>query len=227
MQDPTLSRAQPHHDAEELIPWYLTGQLDDEDLAMVEHHLSSCAHCRRQLAAERRMIDEFAQLSPQIDSGWARLRQRIDVPQPRERLWDKLRGQAAELWESLSRPAIATLAVAQLAFVVAAGAILLSLSQPDYAAGAILLSLGQPDYRTLGSAPAPSSANVIAMFRAETTEAQLRDLLQSNGASLVDGPTAGGAYLLRVQASSRPQVVARLRGDRHVLMAQPIDGPAS
>ena len=64
MQDPTLSRAQPHHDAEELIPWYLTGQLDDEDLAMVEHHLSSCAHCRRQLAAERRMIDEFAQLSP-------------------------------------------------------------------------------------------------------------------------------------------------------------------
>ena len=213
MQDPTLSRAQPHHDAEELIPWYLTGQLDDEDLAMVEHHLSSCAHCRRQLAAERRMIDEFAQLSPQIDSGWARLRQRIDDPQPRERLWDKLRGQAAELWESLSRPAIATLAVAQLAFVVAAGA--------------ILLSLGQPDYRTLGSAPAPSSANVIAMFRAETTEAQLRDLLQSNGASLVDGPTAGGAYLLRVQASSRPQVVARLRGDRHVLMAQPIDGPAS
>ena len=213
MQDPTLSRAQPHHDAEELIPWYLTGQLDDEDLAMVEHHLSSCAHCRRQLAAERRMIDEFAQLSPQIDSGWARLRQRIDVPQARERLWDKLRGQAAELWESLSRPAIATLAVAQLAFVVAAGA--------------ILLSLGQPDYRTLGSAPAPSSANVIAMFRAETTEAQLRDLLQSNGASLVDGPTAGGAYLLRVQASSRPQVVARLRGDRHVLMAQPIDGPAS
>jgi anti-sigma factor RsiW len=213
MQDPTLSRAQPHHDAEELIPWYLTGQLDDEDLAMVEHHLSSCAHCRRQLAAERRMIDEFAQLSPQIDSGWARLRQRIDVPQPRERLWDKLRGQAAGLWESLSRPAIATLAVAQLAFVVAAGA--------------ILLSLGQPDYRTLGSAPAPSSANVIAMFRAETTEAQLRDLLQSNGASLVDGPTAGGAYLLRVQASSRPQVVARLRGDRHVLMAQPIDGPAS
>jgi hypothetical protein len=159
------------------------------------------------------MIDEFAQLSPQIDSGWARLRQRIDDPQPRERLWDKLRGQAAELWESLSRPAIATLAVAQLAFVVAAGA--------------ILLSLGQPDYRTLGSAPAPSSANVIAMFRAETTEAQLRDLLQSNGASLVDGPTAGGAYLLRVQASSRPEVVARLRGDRHVLMAQPIDGPAS
>ena len=213
MQDPTLSRAQPHHDAEELIPWYLTGQLDDEDLAMVEHHLSSCAHCRRQLAAERRMIDEFAQLSPQIDSGWARLRQRIDVPQPRERLWDKFRGQAAELWESLSRPAIATLAVAQLAFVVAAGA--------------ILLSLGQPDYRTLGSAPAPASANVIAMFRAETTEAQLRDLLQSNGASLVDGPTAGGAYLLRVQASSRRQVVARLRRDRHVLMAQPIDGPAS
>ena len=213
MHDPALNLAEPHHDAEELLPWYATGQLDDHDVALVEHHLSSCAHCRRRLAVERRMIDEFDQLSPEIDSGWARLRQRIEVRQPRESLWNKLRGQAAELWQGLSRPAIATLAVAQLAFVVAAGAILLSLSRPDY--------------RALGSAPAPSSANVIAMFRAETTEAQLRNLLRSNQASLVDGPTVGGAYLLRVPASSRAAVLARLRGNRQVLMAQPIDGPAS
>ena len=121
MPDPALNLAEPHHDAEELLPWYLTGQLDCDDLALVEHHLSSCAHCRRQLAVERRMIAEFAQLTPEIDSGWARLRQRIDVPQRRERLWDTLCGQAAELWQTLSRPAIATLAVAQLAFVVGAG----------------------------------------------------------------------------------------------------------
>ena len=213
MPDPALDLARPHHDAEDLLPWYATGRLDGDDVALVEDHLSSCAHCRRRLAVERRMIEEFAQLSPQVDSGWARLRQRIEVPRPRESLWDKLRGQVAGLWQGLSRPAIATLAVAQLAFVVAAGAILLSLSQPDY--------------RALGSAPAPSSANVIAMFRAETTEAQLRNLLQSNQASLVDGPTAGGAYLLRVPASSRPAVLARLRGNRQVLMAQPIDAPAS
>ena len=213
MHDPALNLAEPHHDAEQLLPWYATGQLDDHDLALVEQHLSSCAHCRRRLADERRMIDEFAQLSPQVDSGWARLRQRLDVPKRGYGLWDRLSAQAAELWQTLSRPAIATLAVAQLAFVVAAGVLLLSLTRPDY--------------RALGSAPAPQSANVIAMFRAETTEAQMRELLQSNRASLVDGPTAGGAYLLRVPASSRATVLARLRGDRQVLMAQPIDSPSS
>src|SRR5690348_15411204 len=98
MHDPVLSRTEPHHDGEELIPWYLTGQLDGDDLALVENHLSSCAHCRRQLAAERRMIAEFAQLSPEIDSGWARLRQRLELPSKRPSLWSGVRGQAAELW---------------------------------------------------------------------------------------------------------------------------------
>ena len=48
-----------HREAEELLPWYATGQLDADDRALVEAHLSSCAHCQRQLQAERRMIDEF------------------------------------------------------------------------------------------------------------------------------------------------------------------------
>ena len=50
MHDPAVNLAEPHHDAEELLPWYATGQLDGEDLSLVEQHLSNCAHCRRQLA---------------------------------------------------------------------------------------------------------------------------------------------------------------------------------
>ena len=65
------------------------------------------------------------------------------------------------------------------------------------------------------------------MFRADTTESQLRTLLQSNGASLVGGPTSTDAYLLSVPASSRPQVLAKLRSDRHVTLAEPIDGDRS
>lgn len=213
MQYPALNLAEPHHDAEELLPWYATGKLEDDDRALVEKHLSSCAHCRRRLAAERRMIDEFARLSPEIDSGWARLKQRIEGSQARRGLWGKIRGSAAEVWQNLSRPAIATLAAAQLVFVVLAGA--------------LLLSLGRPDYRALGSAPAPQSANIIAMFDPGTTELQLRELLKANGASVVGGPTTTGAYLLNVSAPSRATVLDRLRGNRHVLMAQPIDGPAS
>ena len=211
MPDPALNLGAPHHEAEELLAWYATGRLDGDDLAMVERHLSSCAHCRRQLGFERRMIGEFAELAPQADAGWARLRRRIE--REREGLWRHLLGQMAETWRSLSRPAIATLALAQLAILVVVTSLFLSLTKPDY--------------RALASADPAPAANVIAMFSPDTTVGQMRDLLKANGASLVEGPTAADAYLLQVPAASRTAAINRLRTDRHVLMAQPIDGSSS
>jgi hypothetical protein len=117
------------------------------------------------------------------------------------------------VWHTFTRPAVAAIAFAQLAILVVAGSILFSLSQPTY--------------RALGSPPPPQSANVIAMFRADTTESQMRELLRGSDASLVGGPTPTDAYLLRVPARSRDAAIARLRTDRHVLMAQPIDGATS
>ena len=87
------------------------------------------------------------------------------------------------------------LATAQLAFVVVAGAVLLSLSRPAY--------------HTLSSAPPPASANVIAMFRADTSEAEMRAMLDSTGASIVRGPTAAGAYLLHVEPKRRRTALAQ------------------
>jgi anti-sigma-K factor RskA len=199
-----------HQDAEELLPWYASGQLAADEQALVERHLASCAECRAQLGFDRRMIDEFAAMSPEVDSGWARLRQRIE---PRQSFARKIALDAEALWQSLRRPPVAALAVAQLAFVVVAASVLLSLSRPSYHA--------------LGSAPAPASANVIVIFRADTTESQLRGLLRANGASLVGGPTSTNAYLLRVPASSREKALANLQADAHVSMAQPIDGSTS
>lgn len=221
MIDPIQSETAPHHDAEELLPWYATGQLEGAELALVEEHLSGCAHCRRQLAFEQRMVDEFAELTPEIDSGWARLKQRLEAPapprrqasRPRESWWDRAARDAASVWQTFTRPAVAAIAFAQLAILVVAGSAIYSLSQPSY--------------RALGSAPPPRSANVIAMFRADTTESQMRDLLRGTGASLVGGPTPTDAYLLRVPDRSRDAAIERLRTDRHVVMAQPIDGASS
>ena len=211
MNEPNRSEIAPHHDAEELLPWYATGQLESDDLALVEEHLSSCAHCRRQLAFERRMADQVAQLTPDIDAGWERLKRRLE-PQ-RERWSGRARRELASLWQGFNRPAVAAFAFAQLAFVVIAAALLLSLSRPDY--------------KALGSAPPPQSANVIAMFSPETTQAELTVLLRSNGASLVDGPTPADAFLLHVPQQSRSAVLSRLRADRHVVMAEAIDKAAS
>jgi len=210
MNDSTAFDLNLHKEAEELLPWYTTGQLDRAEQALVERHLSGCDECRGQLAFDRRMIDEFAALTPEIDTGWMRLRARLESPQS----WKhRVRTEALAAWRSLARPSVAAFAFAQLLFLVVAGSILLSLSRPAY--------------RALASAPPPQSANVIAMFRPNTTESQIRELLQGNGASLVGGPTPADAYLLRVPARSRQAVLQRLRSDSHVLMAQPIDGNPS
>jgi anti-sigma-K factor RskA len=207
MSDPIQSDVNPHREAEELLPWYATGQLQRDELRLIEKHLSTCAHCRRQLDFERRMVDEFASLAPEIDEGWRRLRNRLRT---RENWWGKAARESAAVWRSFNRPAVAAVAFAQVTFLVIAGALLLSLSRPSYHA--------------LGSAPAPQSANLIVLFGPETTERQMRALLQANGASLVGGPTSTDAYLLRVPPQSRQAALTSLRSSRHVLLAAPIDG---
>src|SRR3954465_7046561 len=77
MRDPIRSDEHPHDEAEALLPWYATGQLNAADGARVESHLAACARCQRQLSLERRMMSEFQALSPEFDAGWNRLRSRI------------------------------------------------------------------------------------------------------------------------------------------------------
>lgn len=208
MADPKRSAAGPHDEAEELLPWYVTGQIDRADRARVERHLLSCGDCREQLAVERRLIDEFQAMTPEVESGWARLRGRIDMPL--RAALPPPRQPFAELWALLTRPAVAALAVAQLAFVVIAGGALLSLSRPAY--------------HVLGSAPVPADANLIVIFDPHTTEGEIRHALGSAGASIVGGPTAADAYLLYVAPAARQNSVAKLQADDNVQLAQPIDG---
>ena len=199
---------EPHDQAETLLPWYATGQLDAADRALVEKHLASCAQCQRQLVAERALIHEFQSMTPEIDTGWAQLRSRI-VAQPRNR--PGLGATLTEFWLLLKRPAVAALATAQVAFVAIGASILQWSSQPTYVA--------------LGSAPVAASANVIVMFRPEIREADLRGTLATSGASLVGGPTEADAYLLHVPADARPAALKKLQEDANVTLAQPIDGP--
>ena len=207
MDTPKTFAAGPHDEAEELLPWYATGQLDAADRARVERHLLSCGNCREQLAVERRLIDEFQAMAPEVESGWARLRGRIDTPVQVARAPKQ---PFAELWAFLTRPAVAAIAVAQLAFVVIAGGALLSLSRPAY--------------HVLGSAPVPADANVIVIFDADTTEGEMRGALGAAGASIVGGPTSADAYLLHVAPAGRQNSLARLQADANVQLAQPIDG---
>ena len=199
--------ADVHEQVESLLPWYATGQLEAADQALVERHLSTCETCCRQVALDRRLADEFQSLAAEVDAGWTLLRRRIESEaDPRPGLGQTVR----DFWAILRQPAVAALAMAQIAVVIVSGT--------------ILLSLGRPTYHALGSPDAARTANVLIIFRAQATEKDIREALRASGASLAGGPTAAGAYLVEVPADQRAPALARLRSDDDVQTAEPIDG---
>jgi hypothetical protein len=82
-------------------------------------------------------------------------------------------------------------------------------------------------YRALGAAAAPTAGNVIVIFRPETSEQTFREALNASHARLVDGPTAADAYLLRVPAAERAEILTRLRQRPDIELAQPLDASAA
>jgi hypothetical protein len=197
-----------HDEAEELLPWYATGQLEAADHARLEAHFASCARCQRKLGLERLLVDRVRAFAPDVESGWARLRNRIETRSARR---SRIAVAAGELWQFVSRPVVAAVATAQVAFLALGAWLVQPLSQPAFVA--------------LGSAQTAASANIIVMFRPDAREAELRAAIEASGASLVGGPTDADAYLLHVPPGAREAALTRLGADRNVTLAQPIDGP--
>src|SRR5947208_9641527 len=111
MSDRGIFRRDAHQEAEELLPWYATGQLDEADRIKVEHHLSSCSECREQLRFERRVVKDIRSSSPETDAGWARLRGRIEDKRAPPQYIPR---SPAGVWRFVRQPAVAALAAAQV-----------------------------------------------------------------------------------------------------------------
>ena len=211
-----------HGEAQSLLPWYLTGRLGATDRANVEAHLADCAECRAELSSERRLMAEWASLPMEAEFSWLRLRERLaHEPSRRGGGGDRSaapRRAARNVWRSAA-PGLgwALAAVQALALVV------LGVSSQPPAQSAAYHTLGA------GSPPAagPGSGNVLVMFRPDTREQAIRDMLNASHARLVDGPTAADAYLLRVRSSERDTALAKLRRRPDVTLAQPVDAGAT
>nr|WP_179673285.1 zf-HC2 domain-containing protein [Duganella sp. 1224] len=82
-----------------------------------------------------------------------------------------------------------------------------------------------PAYRVLG-ASAAAGGNMVVMFQPNTSERELRRILQAQNARIVDGPTVTDAWLLNVPADRHAQVLQALRANAAVKLAEPLDGEA-
>ncbi|HEX8058722.1 MAG TPA: zf-HC2 domain-containing protein [Novosphingobium sp.] len=198
-----------HRQVQEALPWYVTDQLAPAERAEVDDHLLACAACRRELATERELAAHVVSLPINADAGWEAVRRQM-----------RGRDQDKPAWHSLSalkdlflRPThMGWVVASQVVVVVAAGTLYMALPRQPTA-----------EYHVLSAPAAPRAGNVIAMFRPDLSEQQLRATLLSHGAVIVDGPTVAGAYILRVPENERAKTLAELQRSKDLVLAQPID----
>jgi hypothetical protein len=193
-----------HDEVQMLLPWYATGQLDETDLALVTAHLADCADCRNALVVEQAMERRVAALSFDADLGWADIRRRLAPPAVPSR------------WRSFGptvtgRPAL-------IGFAIAAQALLLVTAIVAFAP-----MQRASTFHVLSATPTPASGNAIMMFRPDAKVDEVMRALDAVDTRIVDGPTSAGAWIVRMPAERRPLLLARLRTQQIVTMAEPTD----
>ncbi|MYM95443.1 zf-HC2 domain-containing protein [Duganella vulcania] len=219
-----------HQAVQELLPWYASEQLAPDETQRVREHLQTCAQCRQDLEWERDMRAGAAAsdaLPPGLDmeSALARLMPTLGA---QERAAPAMAAQAAPAaaptaagtpqrvswWRTAAANQPSWLrwtVAAQWVLIVGLGALLL---RPD---------TDPAPYRVLGSAVS-SGANLVVIFQPNTSERELRHILQAQGARVVDGPTVTDAYLLHVPPASRERALAALHAEPAVQLAEALDG---
>jgi cysteine synthase len=96
--------------------------------------------------------------------------------------------------------------------LAAIGVLAVMLVRPDTNAGA---------YRALGAAQR-AAGDAVVVFQPDTTEREMRRILQASGARVVDGPTVTSAYVIALPETQAPAALAHLRAEPAITLAQPL-----
>lgn len=193
-----------HAQADRLLPWLVNGTLAGDDRVQVERHLAECAACRSEAAWLHALQEEYPgdeAVAADAPRALHRLRRRIAagamaIPAPPVSTW-RQRGR-------------------RLAWLAAVEAVLI------LGLGATLFRQENTMYHTLG-APSAKASVLVVMFDPHISEARLRQLLRAGDARIVDGPTATGAYLLRVPDARIDAARKVLRGSPEVTMVESLE----
>lgn len=199
-------RPSEHEFVQKLLPWYVNGTLKLGETERVETHLAECDECREELAFERKLARGVAMLPLNADDGWRAMEHRMAEAPP-----VRMSGGPFRLFR---RSVPMGWAVAGSLAASVAVAIVVSGMRPDVAPEKI--------YHTLGSPGAVVDGQVVVLFKPDTTEQQMRVILSAQGARLVDGPTAAGAYVLHFDSDDPAAAIKALRRSSQVVLAEPL-----
>jgi hypothetical protein len=195
-------------DLDLLLPWYVNGTLSGEERRQVEAYLERSSHARDEVellrALRQQVKDEAVENSPG-ELGLQRLKREIKQAEQAPQSGDRMTGRTitvASFWRPLA-------VAACLAVVVQAG-VMVGLG--DFGGG---------DTVDIASGPTGLPPAVMQVtFAPDATEEQIRELLQSAGAAIADGPTALGIYQLRLvdaESTSLDEALTTLRANGDVV----------
>ena len=193
-----------------LLPWFVTGQLDADEMAEVDAHVLACPECKLLLTEEYELKTEIVSMPitvPQFGMPAALGGHRRSIG---SRAWQSTR-RAVSRWTAKPMR-VAAFAAAQAAMLL----IMFQFVQPA--------SGPNGEYRTLSSTEIGRKANAVVMFHGDTRVADFRTILVDANAIIVGGPTERNAYYLRIEPAMRDSKLASLRINSKILLAQPIDG---
>ncbi len=191
-----------HQDVWEVLPWFVNGSLEDQELEQVERHIAGCEECRHEASELQQLArimvgagapmvtpdDAFPELLSKIEEA-----ERLQaVPWPRRLLF-------AFSAEPFLRPVL----VAGLVVIVMLAALLWRQTVPR-----------PPEaFRTLSDSAAAAESTglrVRMVFASEIDEGTLRRLLLEVEGQIVGGPSPYGVYTVELPAEKDPAARARL-----------------
>ncbi|MFL5298609.1 MAG: zf-HC2 domain-containing protein [Phenylobacterium sp.] len=196
-----------HREMADLLPWYLTGQLDEAERGRVQAHLKVCAECQAEVRFHEKLGPEIAALPLDVEQGWMRMRRQIEADAAVRIPARRVGGALALTWHA--SPMWSGWAAASAMLV----------------AGLLWLQPLSPTgrYHALSARTAPAPGDALVIFQPQTPEGDLRAALKASGARIVGGPTEADAYVLSIPMARRAQALAALRARSDVVMAEPID----
>ena len=205
--------ASAHGVVEQLLPWFVNGTLDGDELALVEQHLRECVRCQHEVDALRELQAAYvgSEMAPDPAQSFQKLCRRLGETRTAARFMPRLPGlrrfwQQTRLWAPWA-------AAAELVVILVLGVLLVF--GDEHAAR----------YRTLGASDAPRQAtgSGVVVFDPRITEAELRQIVLAAGGRIVDGPTGADAYVLELPAERQAAALEALRAQRSVVLAQRLD----
>ena len=180
-----------HHDTQLLIPWYVNGTLNEDDMAQVERHLADCADCRASVESEignARSLhggdhERLAALVAGSSERFEELRAGFPTTPPR----------SAKFMAFRRLPALA----AALLLAVALSFVLVRPTDPEL-------------FEARTSNAADGAPVLQLVFQADTSAQDIELLLDASG-SVIGAPSQHGVYRIALATSDPHALLERIR----------------